>query len=136
MYADPNFSVASSCGNPGITARAFANVSDVLGAMAHGEGGLRSGPALNHQWAPALKHLEVHVYVHEPDMTKFAFFLFCVVVFQAGNIEQGVAALAAERSKWLDSPTRMTRAARHYEGAAQILIRHAVMTAKQVLATQ
>jgi hypothetical protein len=32
----------------------------------------------------------------------------------------------------LDRPDHLIRAARHYEGAAQILIRHAVMTAKQV----
>ena len=54
------FSVASSSRNPGITARALANVSDMLGAMAHGEGGLRSGPALNKQWSHAFKHLEVN----------------------------------------------------------------------------
>ena len=51
---------------------------------------------------------------------------------QDGRIIEGVAALAVERSKWLDTPTQIMRAARHYEGAAQILIRHAVMTARQV----
>lgn len=43
-----------------------------------------------------------------------------------------MAALAKERSLWLSRPDRLIRAARHYEGAAQILIRHAVMTAKEV----
>ena len=45
----------------------------------------------------------------------------------------GVKALAAERSKWLERPDLLVRAARHYEGAAQILIRHAVMTARKVI---
>lgn len=41
--------------------------------------------------------------------------------------------MAAERKNWLSQPAHLVRAARHYEGAAQILIRHAVMTARQVL---
>ena len=41
-------------------------------------------------------------------------------------------ALATERKHWLDRQDLLVRAARHYEGAAQILIRHAVMTARQV----
>jgi len=40
--------------------------------------------------------------------------------------------MAAERRNWLAKPAHLVRAARHYEGAAQILIRHAVMTARQV----
>lgn len=51
---------------------------------------------------------------------------------QNGNLYEGVKALAQERSKWLDRPDKLIRASRHYEGAAQILIRQAVMTAKQV----
>ena len=51
---------------------------------------------------------------------------------QSHNISQGVSALAKERCNWLDRPDKLIRAARHYEGAAQILIRHAVMTAKEV----
>jgi len=51
---------------------------------------------------------------------------------QKGKLREGVNALAKERSRWLDRPDKLIRAARHYEGAAQILIRHAVMTAKQV----
>ena len=43
-----------------------------------------------------------------------------------------MATLAKERSHWLDRPDHLIRAARHYEGAAQIMIRHAVMTAKMV----
>ena len=40
--------------------------------------------------------------------------------------------MAAERHNWLTKPAHLVRAARHYEGAAQILIRHAVMSARQV----
>ena len=43
--------------------------------------------------------------------------------------------MATERGHWLDRPDLLIRAARHYEGAAQILIRHAVMTASQVSVT-
>ena len=43
--------------------------------------------------------------------------------------------MATERGHWLDRPDLLVRAARHYEGAAQILIRHAVMTASQVSVT-
>jgi len=40
--------------------------------------------------------------------------------------------MANERQNWLTKPAHLVRAARHYEGAAQILIRHAVMSARQV----
>lgn len=40
--------------------------------------------------------------------------------------------MANERANWLVLPSHMIRAARHYEGAAQILIRHAVMSARNV----
>lgn len=53
-------------------------------------------------------------------------------LFQNKDFAQGVAALAKERALWLSRSDHLIRAARHYEGAAQILIRQAVMTAKQV----
>lgn len=40
--------------------------------------------------------------------------------------------MANERSQWMNSADRMIRAARHYERAAQTLIRRAVLTAAQV----
>ena len=52
--------------------------------------------------------------------------------FQSDNIRGGVRALARQRKKWMDRSDLLIRAARHYEGAAQILIRHAVMTAERV----
>ena len=45
--------------DPGVAARTLANIADVLGAMADGNGGLRSGPASNEHWQPAFKYLEV-----------------------------------------------------------------------------
>ncbi|XP_022341951.2 L-fucose kinase-like isoform X3 [Crassostrea virginica] len=93
--------------DPGVAARTLANIADVLGSRAGQRGGLRSGPAANKAWAKAFHLLE------------------------NGELERGVDALAKERSRWLDRPDLLVRAARHYEGAAQILIRQAVMTAKE-----
>ncbi|XP_053558225.1 L-fucose kinase [Bombina bombina] len=99
--------VASVAEDPGIAARALACVADLLGCMAEGEGGLRSGPAANKAWASGYQLLE------------------------KGNIADGVRQLAREREKWLSRPGLLLRAARHYEGAEQILIRRAVMSSGQ-----
>lgn len=77
--------------------------------FARGRGGLRSGPGRNIAFKKAFDYLE------------------------EGKIREGVRALAAERANWLFSPDAFVRAARHYESAAQILIRHAVMTAKEFI---
>ncbi|NWH66112.1 FUK kinase, partial [Geococcyx californianus] len=99
--------VASTAGDAGIAARALACIADVLGCMARGEGGLRSGPAANKEWASAFGRLE------------------------SGDIAGGVRDLATERQKWMSSPALLVRAARHYEGAEQILVRQAVMSSCQ-----
>ncbi|CAN2389283.1 L-fucose kinase [Pristimantis euphronides] len=96
--------VASITDDPGVAARALASVADLLGYMAGREGGLRSGPAANKAWLRAYLLLE------------------------KGNVTQGVKLLAEERARWLDRPATLIRAARHYEGAEQILIRRAVMS--------
>ncbi|XP_044126407.1 L-fucose kinase [Bufo gargarizans] len=96
--------VASVTGDAGVAARALACVADLLGCMAGREGGLRSGPAANKAWAAAYLLLE------------------------KGNVTQGVTLLAEERGRWLHRPAMLIRAARHYEGAEQILIRRAVMS--------
>ncbi|XP_066493158.1 L-fucose kinase isoform X2 [Tiliqua scincoides] len=101
--------VASTASNPGVAARALACIADLLGCMAKGEGGLRSGPAANKAWALAFQHLE------------------------RGKIPEGVKELAKERRKWLGRPVLLVRAARHYEGAEQILIRQAVMSSCQFI---
>eukprot|EP00117_Sycon_ciliatum_P037351 scpid49099/ scgid27963/ L-fucose kinase len=115
--------VASESADPGVRARALAGIADVLAAVAGDGNGLRSGPGANRGWKAAYKQL------------------------QEGNVKEGVALLAAEREKWMNSrqalcgtapdaspllrPRELLRAARHYEGAAQILISQAVKTAEQ-----
>ncbi|XP_062922682.1 L-fucose kinase [Mobula hypostoma] len=101
--------VAATTSDPGVAARTLACVADVLGCMAGGRGGLRSGPAANQAWSEAFRLLE------------------------SRELALGVKKLAEERSKWLSRPDLLVRAARHYEGAEQILIRQAVMTARQFI---
>lgn len=99
--------VASSATSPGVAARTLACIADVLGAMAGERAGLRSGPARNESWMQAFELLD------------------------KGEIPAGVKALAMERSRWLDRPHLLIRAARHYEGAEQVLRRRAVLTARE-----
>uniref|UniRef100_A0A672QA91 L-fucose kinase n=1 Tax=Sinocyclocheilus grahami TaxID=75366 RepID=A0A672QA91_SINGR len=95
-------------GDLGVAARCLACIADVLGCLAgEGKGGLRSGPAANPSWAPAFKLLE------------------------DGNLPAGVQELANQRKHWLCRPDLLVRAARHYEGAGQILLRKAVMSARE-----
>ncbi|XP_067905880.1 L-fucose kinase [Heterodontus francisci] len=98
--------VAATTEDLGVAARTLACVADVLGCMARGQGGLRSGPAANWAWTDAFQLLE------------------------SGNVALGVQRLTEERGKWLSRPDLLVRAARHYEGAEQILIRQAVMSAR------
>ncbi|NWV67566.1 FUK kinase, partial [Malurus elegans] len=104
--------VASTANDAGIAARALACIAEVLGCMAQGEGGLRSGPAANKEWASAFGCLE------------------------SGDIAGGVRKLAAERQKWMSRPALLVRAARHYEGAEQILVRQAVMSSCQFVTVE
>ncbi|XP_036604711.1 L-fucose kinase [Trichosurus vulpecula] len=104
--------VAAQAEDPGVAARALACIADVLGCMAGGHGGLRSGPAANQEWALAFQYLE------------------------RGDVARGVEELARERTKWLGRPALLVRAARHYEGAEQILIRQAVMSACRFVTTE
>lgn len=97
--------VASNTSSPGVAARTLACVADVLGAMAGERAGLRSGPARNESWMRAFELLE------------------------KGEIAAGIKALACERAKWLGRADLLIRAARHYEGAEQVLRRQAVLTA-------
>ncbi|XP_078527713.1 L-fucose kinase isoform X2 [Lissotriton helveticus] len=104
--------VASVAKDPGVAARALACIADVLGCMAEGKGGLRSGPAANQEWTRAFQYLEQK------------------------DIARGVEELARVRNKWLSRPALLVRAARHYEGAEQILIRQAVMSACQFVSVE
>ncbi|XP_020752313.2 L-fucose kinase isoform X2 [Odocoileus virginianus] len=99
--------VAAGAEDPGVAARALACVADVLGCMAEGRGGLRSGPAANPEWVRPFSFLE------------------------RGDLARGVEALTQERARWLSRPALLVRAARHYEGAGQLLIRRAVMSAQR-----
>ena len=101
--------IAIACKSPGIAARTLGNIADVLGHLTFGKGGMRSGPAANNQWKRAFDYLERE------------------------NIVDGVKAMASERVNWLNRPEHLVRAARHYEGAAQILIRHAVISARNFI---
>ena len=89
-------------------ARILAMTADLLGSMAAGLGGLRSGPARNPAFQPGLRMME------------------------SGRLAEGLASWSAARDAggWLDSPARLVRAARHYEGGVQLLIRQTVMSAR------
>ncbi|KAG7232215.1 hypothetical protein INR49_009408 [Caranx melampygus] len=93
----------------GVAARSLSCIADVLVLMAGGRGGLRSGPAANEAWSSAYSLLEE-----------------C-------NLRGGVNALAAQRADWLSRPDLLVRAARHYEGAGQVLLRQAVMSSQRFI---
>ncbi|XP_035981542.1 L-fucose kinase [Fundulus heteroclitus] len=93
----------------GVSARCLSCIADVLVCMAQGKGGLRSGPAANEAWSSAYFLLE------------------------EGNLKEGVSALAAQRQHWLSRPDLLVRAARHYEGAGQVLLRQAVMSSQRFI---
>ncbi|XP_051915941.1 L-fucose kinase isoform X2 [Hippocampus zosterae] len=96
----------------GVSARCLSCIADVLTswAEAEGGGGLRSGPAANQNWRAAY------------------------VLLEKGELKGGVRALAAQRADWLSRPDLLVRAARHYEGAAQVLLRRAVMSSQKFVA--
>lgn len=94
---------------PHLVSRALATQADLLAAFAGVEGGLRSGPARNEAWAPALKSLT------------------------SSSLATAVKELACVRDRWLDSPERLMRAARHYEAAAAKLISRCVETASEFI---
>ena len=73
----PGPSVAAGAEDPGVAARALACVADVLGCMAEGRGGLRSGPAANPEWVSPFSFLE------------------------RGDLARGVEGLTRERARWL-----------------------------------
>ncbi|XP_076588610.1 L-fucose kinase isoform X2 [Chaetodon auriga] len=100
---------AESGAELGVAARCLSCIADVLVCMAGGRGGLRSGPAANEAWSPAYFLLE------------------------EGNLRGGVQALAAQREHWLSRPDLLVRAARHYEGAGQVLLRQAVMSSQRFI---
>lgn len=102
--------VAATTKSAGIAARALACIADLLGEMVGRDPiGLRSGPGRNQAFRSAFDALE------------------------RKDTAAGVALMAVERERWVSTPEALLRAARHYESAAQILIRHATMTALQFI---
>ena len=96
------------------TSRVLHSIADFLAFAARGKGGLRSGPARNPRWLPAITSIQTW----------------------NGNAETKalwVKALAAERSRWLATPEALIRAARHYEGAAAVITARCVDTATQFI---
>ena len=110
-------------GDLDLATRALASTADLLAAFANsrypGAGGMRSGPARNEDWAPALKLMEDSL--SEASRS-------------ADSFRGSIAALAAVRGGWLDSPERIMRAARHYERAAALIISACVDSASQHVA--
>ena len=78
--------------------RIFSTIADFLAEMAQNKGGLRSGPAHNPEWDTPM------------------------ISLRAGRIAEAVYMMADLRKKWINSPERMVRAARHYEAAARVLV--------------
>ncbi|CAL9696540.1 unnamed protein product [Knipowitschia caucasica] len=93
----------------GVSARCLSCIADVLVLMSRGKGGLRSGPAANEAWSSAFALLE------------------------QGHLSRGTSALANQREAWLCRPDLLVRAARHYEGAGQVLLRQAVMSSQRFI---
>ncbi|XP_064640542.1 L-fucose kinase-like [Lineus longissimus] len=94
---------------PALVGRTCAHIADVLACMIGKKGGLRSGPAANVHWKKAFLH------------------------FEDGELGLGVQAMSSERRNWLGRPDLLVRAGRHYEGAAQILIRKVISTAREFI---
>jgi len=91
------------------TGRLLSCISDALAIYVNHKGGLRSGPARNSAWDKAFSYFKTH------------------------DERKGLLALAKEREKWLNSHENMIRAARHYEGAGQLVIKNIVDTCKTTL---
>eukprot|EP00755_Sulcionema_specki_P010692 Sspe_Gene.7068::Locus_2383_Transcript_1_1_Confidence_1.000_Length_3074::g.7068::m.7068/K05305/FUK; fucokinase len=94
------------------TVRCLFATAEFLAALSRGRGGLRSGPARNPFWLPALDALSAWD-MHLGEAGKAAW----------------ISALAAERERWMETPERLIRAARHYEGAAALITAKCVDTA-------
>ncbi|CAF0902210.1 unnamed protein product [Didymodactylos carnosus] len=90
-----------------ILSKLFSAIANALAYMAGENAGLRSGPYLNKDWLHALVLLE-----------------------NQHNL-QAVQHLIRQRHLWLDRPDLLIRAARHYDGATQTLIKQAVLTCRQ-----
>ncbi|CAF1213343.1 unnamed protein product [Rotaria magnacalcarata] len=85
----------------------FSAIANTLAEMAGGDrAGLRSGPYLNREWKYAL------------------------LMFEEGKYVLGIQHLIKQRQLWIDRPDLLIRAARHYDGATQTLIKQGVLTCR------
>ncbi|CAF1085875.1 unnamed protein product [Adineta ricciae] len=85
----------------------FSAIANTLAEMAGGDRvGLRSGPYLNREW-------------------QYAF-----LMFEEGKYLLGIQHLIKQRQLWTDRPDVLIRAARHYDGATQTLIKQGVLTCR------
>jgi fucokinase len=90
-----------------VAARALSTIADLLATYPEAENYLRSGPSRNTAWLKAFDLL------------------------LNGDQHDAVLELARVRSSWMHEPFEpqtIIRAARHYEGAAQILLRRIVQS--------
>jgi fucokinase len=85
-----------------IAARCLVAIADVLTMRQGTNLYIRSGPSRNMAWRSAFDEL------------------------LNGDQREAVRRLKVQRSKWIEEPELAVRAARHYEGAAQIMIRKIV----------
>ncbi|CAF3754796.1 unnamed protein product [Adineta steineri] len=85
----------------------FSAIANTLAEMAGGDqAGLRSGPYLNREW-------------------QYAF-----LMFEEGKYLLGIQHLIKQRQLWIDRSDLLIRAARHYDGATQTLIKQGVLTCR------
>ncbi|UJR34036.1 hypothetical protein I4U23_021449 [Adineta vaga] len=85
----------------------FSAIANTLAEMAGGDRvGLRSGPYLNREW-------------------QYAF-----LMFEQGKYLLGIQHLIKQRQLWIDRSDLLIRAARHYDGATQTLIKQGVLTCR------
>ncbi|CAF4315801.1 unnamed protein product [Rotaria sp. Silwood2] len=85
----------------------FSAIANTLAELAGGDrAGLRSGPYLNREWQYAL------------------------LMFEEGKYLLSIQHLIKQRQLWMDRSDLLIRAARHYDGATQTLIKQGVLTCR------
>ncbi|CAF0775569.1 unnamed protein product [Rotaria sp. Silwood1] len=85
----------------------FSAIANTLAELAGGDrAGVRSGPYLNREWQYALS------------------------MFEEGKYLLSIQHLIKQRQLWMDRSDLLIRAARHYDGATQTLIKQGVLTCR------
>lgn len=116
-----------------MAARALATVAALLAEVAGSAGGLRSGPAKFPDWQvrpcvrggrPAMAPLTL-----APPQPALQLVL-------RGDMAVAVAALRRLRLRWMNTPERVMRAARHYDGAAAVRLKACRACARRLTAAR